>query len=128
MYNSGGDSDDSKQSKLRAVPIGRRQGGGGASVAPYAHSWAKLQKPAKNEIQKIREIDGSYLRLQRFDKFYMWSEATRKRKLCEFAETRIFTFGKFIFGEFEQFGTTVQRNGEARLFYWMNVSMCSSKL
>jgi hypothetical protein len=33
------------------------------------HSRAKLQKPAKNQVKKIREIDGSYLRLQRFDKF-----------------------------------------------------------
>ena len=24
-----------------------------------AHSWTKLQKPAKNKILKIREIDGS---------------------------------------------------------------------
>jgi hypothetical protein len=35
------------------------------------HSGSKLQKPAKNLILKIREIDRSYLRLQRFDKFYM---------------------------------------------------------
>ena len=33
------------------------------------HSWVILQKTAKNEIQKIREIDESYLCLQRFDKF-----------------------------------------------------------
>ena len=52
-----------------------------------AHSWAKSQKPAKNEIQKIREIDESYLCLQRFDKFWMWSAGNRKRKLCKFAET-----------------------------------------
>ena len=58
-----------------------------ATVAAAAHSWAKLEKPAKNEIQKIREIDGSYLRLQRFDKFWMGSSSTRKWKLCKFAET-----------------------------------------
>ena len=33
--------------------------------AAAVHSCAKRQKPAKNEIQKIREIDGSYLFLQR---------------------------------------------------------------
>ena len=33
------------------------------------HSWVKFKIPAKNEIQKIRENDGSYLFLQRFDKF-----------------------------------------------------------
>ena len=33
--------------------------------------WTKLQKPAKNKILKIREIDGSYLHLQRFDKFWV---------------------------------------------------------
>jgi hypothetical protein len=56
-----------------------------ASASP--HGGSKLQKPAKNLILKIREIDGSYLHLQRFDKFYMWSAATRKRKLCKFAIT-----------------------------------------
>jgi hypothetical protein len=38
---------------------------------------------------KIREIDRSYLRLQRFDKFYMWSAATRKRKWCKFVITKM---------------------------------------
>ena len=33
------------------------------------HSWAKLQKPAKNRIQKNRQINVSYLCLQQFDKF-----------------------------------------------------------
>ena len=37
---------------------------------------AKRQKPAENEIQKIREIDGSYLYLQRFDKFWICSPET----------------------------------------------------
>ena len=51
------------------------------------HSGGKLQKPAKNEILKNREIDGSYLQLQRFDNFWMWSAGNQKRKFCEFAET-----------------------------------------
>ena len=33
------------------------------------HSWAKLQKPAKNKILKNRQINLSYLRMQQFDKF-----------------------------------------------------------
>ena len=49
-----------------------------------AHSCVKSQKPAKNYVWKIREIDGSYLCLQQFDKFWMWSAHNdRKRKLCE---------------------------------------------
>jgi hypothetical protein len=40
-----------------------------AAVMPLAgpaavHIWAKLQKPTKNYIHKIREIAGSYLCLQ----------------------------------------------------------------
>ena len=57
------------------------------SIGLALHSWAKSQKPAKNEIQKIREINESYLCLQRFDKFWMWSAGNRKRKLCDVAET-----------------------------------------
>ena len=30
-------------------------------VRSAVHSWVKRQKPAKNETQKVREIDGSYL-------------------------------------------------------------------
>ena len=37
------------------------------------HIRDKLQKPAENYIRKIREIDWSYLCLQQFDKFWMWS-------------------------------------------------------
>ena len=37
-----------------------------ASASEQAHSWTKFQKSAKNEIPKIREIDESYLCLQRF--------------------------------------------------------------
>ena len=49
---------------------------------------AKRQKPAENEIQKIREIDGSYLCLQQFDKFSIRSASNnRKRKLCEFDDS-----------------------------------------
>ena len=52
------------------------------------HSWTKRQKPAKNVIEKIREIQWSYLCLQRFDKFWIWSKYNlRKWKLCEFTET-----------------------------------------
>jgi hypothetical protein len=44
-----------------------------AAAAAVAHSRTPLvpsvKKPAKNETQKIREIDGSYLCLQQFDKF-----------------------------------------------------------
>ena len=32
-------------------------------------SWAKKQKPAKNQIKRIREIDLLYLFLQQFDNF-----------------------------------------------------------
>ena len=45
------------------------------------HSWANRQKPVKNWIQKIREIDGSYLCLQQFDKFWLWSASNDDRKL-----------------------------------------------
>ena len=52
------------------------------------HSWAKFQKPAKNEIFKNREIDWLYLCLQRFNKFWISSPGNdRKRKLYESAET-----------------------------------------
>ena len=30
----------------------------------YVNNWSKLQKPTKNKIQKIRQIDGSYSCLQ----------------------------------------------------------------
>ena len=52
-------------------------------VAAAAHSWVKFKIPAKNEIKKIRENDGSYLYLQRFDKFLLCND--RKRKLFEYA-------------------------------------------
>jgi hypothetical protein len=58
------------------------------SVHSTVHSWTKRQKTAKNEIQKIREIDGSYLCLQRLDKLYIWSAGNdQKWQLFEFAET-----------------------------------------
>ena len=41
------------------------------------------KKPTKNKIQKIRQIDKSYLCLQRFDKFEMWNGGNRKRNLCK---------------------------------------------
>ena len=44
---------------------------------------------------KIREIDGSYLCLQGFDKFWMWSARNdRKQKLFEYAETFMKQFVK----------------------------------
>jgi hypothetical protein len=52
-------------------------------MAAAAHSWVKFKLPAKNEIQKIRENDGSYLFLQRFDNFFICND--RKRKLFEYA-------------------------------------------
>ena len=56
--------------------------------AAAVHSCAKRQNPAKYEIKKIREIDGSYLCLLRFDKFCISSaKYDRKQKLCELAET-----------------------------------------
>jgi hypothetical protein len=38
-----------------------------------AHSWAKCQNPAKNAIQKIREIYRSYLCLHQFEKILLRS-------------------------------------------------------
>ena len=38
-----------------------------------AHIRDEFQKPAKNYIRKIREIKWSYMCLQPFDKFWMWS-------------------------------------------------------
>ena len=44
---------------------------------------------------KIREIDGSYLCLQRFDKFWIWCARNDwKRKLFEYAETCMKKFVK----------------------------------
>ena len=58
------------------------------SVHSTVHSWTKRQKTAKNEIKKVREIDGSYLCLQRLDKLYIWSAGNdQKWQLFEFAET-----------------------------------------
>ena len=63
-------------------------------VAPHllvktTQSWANRQKnPPKIRLQKIREIDGSYLCLQQFDKFSIRSASNnRKRKLCEFDDS-----------------------------------------
>ena len=67
-----------------------------------------VKKPAKNEIQKIREIDGSYSCLQQY---------CTKRKLCEFAETgkktrEITNFWR-IFGLLEPLCHSGQRPGQA---------------
>jgi hypothetical protein len=37
------------------------------------HIRDKLEKPAKNYFRKTREIEWSYLCLQQFDKFWMWT-------------------------------------------------------
>ena len=59
------------------------------------HSWVKFKFPAKNKIQKIRENDGSYLFLQQFNKFQIWSKSNdRKWKLREFYETWLEKFVK----------------------------------
>ena len=47
------------------------------------HSWAKRKKPAKIWIQKIRKIGQSYLCLQQFDTFWLWSACNvRKRNIA----------------------------------------------
>ena len=46
-------------------------------------SWAKKQKTRQKWYSKFREIDGTHLLLQRFDKFWISSSYNdRKRKLC----------------------------------------------
>ena len=57
------------------------------ALAKAAHSWAKLKKPAQNEIFKNCEIEGSYLCLQKFDKFWIRSAGNHKLKLCEFPDS-----------------------------------------
>ena len=55
---------------------------------PQSTVGPNVKKPANNEIQKIREIDGSYSCLQGFDKFrtnIAWND--QKSKLSKFAET-----------------------------------------
>ena len=47
------------------------------------------KKTAKKEFQKIREIVGLYLCMQRFHKSWMWRAGNQKRKLCKFTETCI---------------------------------------
>ena len=98
------------------------------------HSWTKRQKPAKNVIEKIREIQWSYLCLQRFDKFWIWSKYNlRKWKLCEFTETCREKFVKsswanlFLtsFGLLEPLWDTTQRNNSSmdkktsRYYYYL---------
>ena len=78
---------------VRAAEIAaRRQYGGGV-----AHIRYKLQKPAKNYVWKIREIDGSYLCLQQFDKFWIWCAWNDwKRKLSYYSETCMKKFVKSL--------------------------------
>ena len=55
-----------------------------------SHTAPQLDQNAKtrqNKILKNREVNGSYLCLQWFDKFWTWSAGNRKRKLCKFTET-----------------------------------------
>ena len=65
---------------------------------------------------KNREIDWSYLWLQQFDEFWIFSARNdQKRKLCEFSETYMKKFVKslqfnLIFGGFGTFGTAVNRD------------------
>ena len=58
---------------LLARPFGLLAGAAAATPASLGssttHSWVKFEIPAKNGIQKIREIDLLYLYLQQFDKF-----------------------------------------------------------
>ena len=78
-----------------------------------AHNWTKLKKNAKKEFQKIREIVGLYLCMQRFHKSWMWSAGKRKRNLCKFTETcneklvKI-TLVELFFSGFLPFEITVQ--------------------
>ena len=63
---------------------------------------------------KIREIDGSRLCLQWFDKFWICRECNDwKKKLCESAESCLEKLVKshqvnYIFGEFQPYETTVR--------------------
>ena len=71
-----------------------------AATVAAAHSWAKLEKPAKNEIQKIREIDGSYLCLLRFEKILnlkcmQWPETDVMWTVCEITSSKLI-FGGFV--------------------------------
>jgi hypothetical protein len=63
-------------------------------------SWAKRQKPAKNEIKKIREI--TYLLLQNVN----WLNLSGK--------TREITLGELIFGEFKPVRTTYTKLAVSR--------------
>ena len=55
----------------------------------HSSSTSQLQSGTKwQNPPKIREINWSYLCLQQFDKFWIWSACNdRKRKLCESIET-----------------------------------------
>jgi hypothetical protein len=58
------------------------------SVAACRPQLCQTSKTRQKLDWKIREIDGSYLRLQRFDKFWIWrARNDRKRKLFQYAET-----------------------------------------
>ena len=53
------------------------------------HSWTNWEKPAKNEIEKIREIDWSYLSLPQFDKFSIYTMKHKQWPEMEIESTEI---------------------------------------
>ena len=66
---------------------------GDSSVA----QWFQTSKTRQELDWKIREIDGSYLYLQQFDKFWIWSaQNDRKWKLFEYTETCMKAFVKSL--------------------------------
>ena len=96
-----------------------------AAVTATDSELGKTSNTAKNKIQKIREINGSYLFFQEFDKFWIWSARNdRKRKLCEFAETCLEKLVKsllvnFFSAGFRPVGTTVRLSLWGRRFdFW----------
>ena len=102
-------------------------------VRSAVHSWAKRQKPAKSETQKVREIDGSYLYQERFDKFWIWRpRKDRKWKLwaCRLLheKTREITLRELIFGWFLAILSHCSARTE-RVWTWTHrIFMCGEKI
>ena len=98
-------------------------------VRSAVHSWAKRQKPAKSETQKVREIDGSYLYQERFDKFWIW----RPRKRPEMEVMSMPTLARnswnhFIFGGFLAILSHCAARTE-RFWTWTHrIFMCGEKI